>query len=66
MTIIRDLDKNDRVIKPLNIREWSEMYLHYVRNAEWENDLINKTILDLGVFESYESNNSFDSDTLSS
>lgn len=63
MEIIIDLDESGIMIEPSNIRELSEMYLGCMRNVECTDDSINYTLLDLGVFYSYESTSSSMSDS---
>lgn len=62
MTIIRYLDESDKMIKPLNISEWFEIYSRCRRNIEWACGLGDYMLLEIGLFWSCESNSSFASD----
>lgn len=50
------------MIESSNIKEWSKIYLHCMRNVEWEDGLTNYRLLEIGVFGIYESTSSSASD----
>lgn len=59
ITIIRDLDESGKVVKPSSGREWTNLYLYYMKNAKKDDGSVNYRLLEMGMFGSYK--NTFDS-----